>query len=455
MGNRKWVLAVLTIALALGVCAVALGESNRAGDAESAIRFGDETIAGVSTLLDELGETAEDPWEKAIYDADADGVSQSGETVTFALRSFDPKLKSLPDYSENKQAWREGFIENIQSYDLEVALTLVDGEPDSASVKSLKSAVTKAAKSSQSTFDQKSVRIALADLLLPTPVSDDASATGRGEMYPEYQELVSTNAAFAGRDSVQLTPLFYAQSKQTMNVKGGPHALVLNCVGANPPALIEDARKSLMDQLSRVYKANEMDESEIEEKFAEALAEKAATVRKKGGEAYSLVLDIDAMIGGDFGADYGAYMQSYDPEPVLAELIGEVKALPDAPAQDFPKSGRISGGKSGTKVIVKAPKDDVGRYVQMRDFGTDEMLADMFIRSGGSATVYVPKGMYYLLIASGETWYGVEGLFGDKGTYSQTGETEILSKQYYHTLTLSAGEGDIYVYGSNPSAFQR
>lgn len=408
----------------------------------------------VSVLLDELCEAASDPWEKAIYGAGANWVTRDGETVTFALRSFDPNLKSLPGYSGNKQAWLDGFFENVQAYDLEITLILKDDGPDPDSLRLLKSTVTKAARASMAGFDDKSVRIALVELMLPTPVYDDASASGWGEIYHDYHELVSTNAAFDGLDSVALTPLFYAQSKQVLSVKDGPHALVLNCTGADPVSLIEDAYKSVVARLSKVYKGNDMSEYEIEEAFAEALGEKAASIRKTGGEVHAFELDIDAVIDGDFGADYTAYMQSFDPDSVLWQLVYDVWTMPDAPAQDFPKNGRISGSQSGTKVIVKAPDDGFGRYVQMRNAYTDAMTVDMFIRSGSSVTVYVPRGMYYLLIASGEIWYGMEGLFGDGGSYSETDETEILSSEYYHTLTLSAGDGDIDVYGSSPSAFQ-
>lgn len=408
----------------------------------------------IAALLGELREAASDPWEQAIYGAGADTISQNDESITFALRSYDPKLKSLPKYEDDQQLWLDSLFENVRTHDLELTLALANGEADSASLKSLKSKVAAAAKEAKAGFDQKSVRVALAELLLPTPVHDDAAASGWGEIDAVYHELVSSNPAFEGLDSVQFTPLFYAQTKQTLNVKDGPHALTLNCTGANPEELIEDARKSLLDRLSKVYKSNEMGEYEIEEAFADTLAEKAAAIRKKGSYAYALTLDIDAVMEGDFGADYAAYMQSFDPEPALISLISDVQALPDAPAQPFPKSGRISGSKSGTKVIIKAPKDDMGRYVQMRNSDSDEMTVDLFITSGGSATVYVPQGMYYLLIASGETWYGVEGLFGDNGSYSETAETEILSKKYYHTLTLNAGEGDISMYGSSPSAFR-
>ena len=168
------------------------------------------------------------------------------------------------------------------------------------------------------------------------------------------------------------------------------------------------------------------------------------------------MLDIDRVAGAT-GDEYVQYMQAFQVDGVLDALYYDVHDLPDAPAQDFPKSGRLSGSKSGTKVIVKAPKDDeLGRYLQMCNAETDEVAVEFFIRPKGSATVYVPKGHYYFLIAAGETWYGVEGLFGENARYSSTADTEILSKKYYHTIELNpTAEGNIPFYGASMSDFKK
>jgi len=411
--------------------------------------------APVAAILAELGNGAKDSWEKAIYGAGAAMISQDGDTYICSLRSFNPRLKSLPNYSHHKQAWLEAFFANVQAFDLEVSLELNNGAPVPASLKALKTAVTKAAKAAKDAFGQKSVREAIVDLLLPKPVDSDAEANGYGELRGEYHALVSSNPAFTGMDSVQLTPLFYAQRKQSLDVKEGPHALRLNCTGADPAALLEGGRKALMDRFSKVYKANEMERYEIREAFADELAKQAAAIRKKGGQAHAFALNIDELSQGDFGAEYGAYMQSFDPEPVLDRLVDDIQQLPDAPAQPFPKNGRISGSKSGTKVILKTPSDGLARYVQVRGASDDKMAVDMFIRPGGSATVNVPQGKYYLLIASGETWHGMEGLFGSAGNYSESEEVGVPSRNYYLTLTLGVSNGDTGLYRSDPGAFQR
>lgn len=416
----------------------------------------------VDALLEELSEASKEPWEKAIYDEGARQVGQSGDEVTFLLRSFDPKIKSLPEYGEDKAGWLDGFFENVQQYDIEASLTLKDGEPDPASMKALKSQVSKAAAAAKSAFDQKITRVALSELLLPAPVEGEVK--GLADMEPlsgSYLDLIHGNDTFDGLDAQRMAPLFLAQASQVLNVKEGPHSLVLSCKGAAPEQLVEDTRRGVMSKLSKIYQANQMSDNEIEEEFNAQMIDNALAARKSAGgkkaEANQFVLDIDRVAGGDYGDEYVQYMQAFQVDGVLDALYYDVHDLPDAPAQDFPKSGRLSGSKSGTKVIVKAPKDDeLGRYLQMCNAETDEVAVEFFIRPKGSATVYVPKGHYYFLIAAGETWYGVEGLFGENARYSSTADTEILSKKYYHTIELNpTAEGNIPIYGASMSDFKK
>ena len=408
-------------------------------------------------LLSVLADDAKDPWEEAIYRKGAEEVSREGDTVTFSLRSFDPKLKSLPNYNKDREGWLEGFFENASAYNLVVTLKLKDGEPDSASLKALKAAVTKAANDSMNAFDQVLVREAIVNLLLPTPVNSEEILCNRGLMNGDYCDFIEENAEPYWPTPVQFAPLFYAQSKQSLNVKEGPYSLKLNLTGANPGVLLEDARKATMDVLSKAYKSNAMTEEEIEKAFANELGKKAAALRKKGGEARVYTLDIDKLAQGDLGSgDHYDYMEEYDYSSVFERLVDDVRSLPDAPAQPLPKSGRISGSKSGTSVTINMMEGDTSNYyVQMRSADSDEMIVDMFIRARDSATVKVPKGMYYLLIASGDIWYGIDALFGDLGYYSSTANTEILSSDYLHTLTIGVNNGNVSMYRSDPDAFRK
>ena len=91
----------------------------------------------------------------------------------------------------------------------------------------------------------------------------------------------------------------------------------------------------------------------------------------------------------------------------------------------------------------------------MRSVENDVATVSLFIQSGKTVAVRVPKGQYSILIAMGDLWYGTEHLFGDLGFYLRTEQLEILGSNYYHTITLGgAKEGNMSAYDSSPSDFQ-
>ncbi len=194
----------------------------------------------------------------------------------------------------------------------------------------------------------------------------------------------------------------------------------------------------------------------IREALLGALAERALELRRAPDESFDLTLDVDGLAAGDFGGDYAGYLARYAFQETLDRLAEQVYALPDLPTKDFPKSGRLGGSTKGTKVIVKAPDDGVGRYIQFRSNASDEMAVSGFIRPGGSCTVRVPKGNYYMLIASGTVWYGDDGLFAGDGAYSRTEEFEVKGSNYYHTITLGGvDDGNMSSYDADPDAFRQ
>jgi hypothetical protein len=411
----------------------------------------------LDAYLTDLAEKTKDPWQKAIYADGARDAEEENGKLTFCLRSFNPQLKTLPVYSKDPDAWREAFLENISAFTLQVTVTVdADGRPDAAGLKKLKAAVTKAASDAKTAFGGKAVLTGIADMLLPKSASKDADASGLGELHPDYRDVIDRYAAFSDLDAVQFAPLFYTLTRQSLAVKDGPHALELRYKGADPAGLIQAARQSAYSRLGAVYLANAMSSDEIERVFAEELGKQAAQIKKKGPPARHVILDVDQLADGDFGESYQAYIDAYNYHEALDELVWDVWDLPDAPPQPMPKTGRMTGSTSGTKVIINVPDDGFARYLQFRNASTDKKVIEVFIRSGGKATVYVPKGFYYLLIASGSSWYGTDGLFGDEGVYSVTDREEILSKSYYHTYTLErVRDGNLSIYGADPDRFRK
>ncbi|MDR0929993.1 MAG: hypothetical protein LBM74_09845 [Oscillospiraceae bacterium] len=412
----------------------------------------------VNTLLADLAEAEENPWQKAIYAAGAQNFAQDGGAVSFFLRTFNPRLGELGTYNANDKAWTEGFVKNIQAYDLAVTLHFsADGSPSTASLAALKARVMVAANETKTAFASEAVQNAIADAMLPSPVQ--TLGTDTTPALTEAYSARMTSLGYSGADALAGVPLFYGRSVQNLSIEYGPHTLTLICQCINPGALLAATSRLALEALSERPLANAMEKEEIEAFVQKILYEQTEVVRETGVKRhYYFTFDIDGFVNGAYGKTYDEYLTTYfeDYASMLASIIQQVANMPDAPALPFPETGRISGSTSGTQAIIKAPAGDEAYYVQFRSVATDATVVDLFIRPGESATVYMPKGLYYLQIASGETWYGLESkqLFGEDGSTSRTENTEIMSSEYYHTFTLEhTTDGNISEYGADPADF--
>ncbi len=412
---------------------------------------GEDTL--ISTLLEACVVGAEKkPWESAIYAAGAEDAAYNEETVTFKLRSFNPQIKSVED---DEDAFIH-MLENTQAYDLEVTLTLNeagDGFTDK-SVKAMKTAVTKAATASEAAYDNKRFLSGLTSYLFPAPLKTVTKA----------EEVLKDNGTFhrwLGIDSQPMegdysdwAPFFYGITTTTLSTKAGPNNLTVKCTGINPETLLKTASKNTLAYYSAIAFANATDSDEISEKLLEELADTAITMRKKGTEKLAIPVTIDGLFKGQVGSEYYDYITLYDYSSVLWDLEDVIRDLPDYPAIAFPKTGRLSGSTSGTKVIIKAPKGDDAYYIQLRKYSNDAFAVSAFIAAGKSCNIRVPQGDYYFLIASGTSWYGETAMFGNYGSYSRTELFEVYSSKYYHTITLRVSEGgNMSQWNSDPSDF--
>jgi len=389
-------------------------------------------------LLSDQAQQASDPWVKAVLEAGAQSVLLEDGALKFSLRSFNPGLKSITEPDPGDAA--RHLCRNASAYDLECSLAVTDEGGFAASekdVKALIKAVQKAAGQSKKAFNDKKARVVLAGYLLSEGALED----------------------LGGWAWAEIAPLWAAQSKQALNVEGGPHALKLTTTGANGEELLQKGCDASLQRLAKQEGANALGEEEIARAFQEGLTAQAAALKKKGAEKAEFEVDIDQLFGetpsaGEaFDAFLSDYADAYD--SMLSDLGYDVSSLPDYPALDFPKSGRVGGSTRGTKVVFKIPKDGAARFVQMRKTGTDELAVSGFIRPGQSISLRVPKGEYYVLVASGTVWYGPEYLFGDSGDYSSTEDIQIKGSNYYHILTLGGvTDGNMSSYGADPSQFQ-
>lgn len=389
----------------------------------------------VNRLLFAAEASVSDPWVIAILDSGAQEVQKGEGVLTFLLRSFNPNLKQLdtttPDFLER-------LYQNLSTHDLACTLKVNDAggnlSASDADVKMLLKNITKVAVASKKAFGNKALSTALMSAL----ADDRLTMASEGEY----------------------SPLLATQNKVKLILTDGPHALQLSASFANMDTLLQQGYDAALLSLAKQGGASMLSEEEIGQVLIEELTAQAKISQKKASEKHVFVVDIDQLIASDSpsgGEAYQAFLGQYSEVYYnrYAMLVDIAAAMPDYPALDMPVSGRLSGSKSGTRVIFKTPDDGVARFVQMRGVENEEAVVSLFIKSGKSVTVHVPKGQYYILVAGGTLWYGEQHLFGDEGQYEHTEDLEIMGGNYYHTITLgSAIDGNMSSYGSDPSEFQ-
>ena len=134
----------------------------------------------------------------------------------------------------------------------------------------------------------------------------------------------------------------------------------------------------------------------------------------------------------------------------LATLVAEVRTQAEqnasaavnakwrVPPSEIPDNGSVLEGKSTGNQIVFKTGTSLGKYFYVRFYAiTGEDTSEegtlqlgVFIVGGKSARVELPKGYYRVSCVSGESWYGLENLFGsDMKTYS--GGNAIQSRSGY------------------------
>lgn len=95
---------------------------------------------------------------------------------------------------------------------------------------------------------------------------------------------------------------------------------------------------------------------------------------------------------------------------------------PTLPVVPFPENGATSDYAHRENVApfeVSASGKSANFVVRLRDAATNALVIDVYVRTGRSAEIRVPLGRYRLLIASGDKWYGLEHLFGNRGAYGE------------------------------------
>lgn len=479
MGRRlKWIAWMLTILLLCTAGAAAAGGADtgqtnpaipESFDEESLLDLarkfssafgahaetGEEASEPVQTLenaLAVLAEKSTDPWQKAILLSGPETVSEDEEGLTFFLSPYDPGLAEIRDLSEDPAAFLQAVSGNAMTHSLEIRAVL---EGDSFTAKSGKAILTttkKAAAAAKKAFSDKAVLNAVISVYFPRPEESVRTA----EDLAEATITPPANGVLDGFDERSLAILFYGSVKFTLDTSKGPDQLVLNVTGAAPEKILEGAGDAVVARYAKISYSNRTPREEILEEYLIELAGRCLKLRKNGKEKTGIPLRADDLAGSGFGDEYFGYLSRFEFLEGLDAVAEEVGRLPDLAALDLPANGILTGGRSGTKVIVKAPADGKARYVQIRRSWDDRIAATLFIRSGKSVSFKAPQGEHYLLIASGFTWYGEDALFGVDTSLSRTNDFDIPSAKYKVTIPLiPVANGNLGLRGADPSMFHK
>lgn len=408
----------------------------------------------VNAMLLQQTDKLNDAWQKAIYESGAKNIEIDGNTLTFALRSYDAKQMELGKYSaaEDKDKWLLAMLKNASAYDLEISVELENGNIPQKSVNKIKTAVQQAAPKARQFFSGQDFLAALKDYLFP--VMERAKSA---------EDLMNPSESFAQFYSglgnlLDYAPVsvgaavFQLQKNLALNVKDGPHAMELNCSSISLAELLSSSARAVLDTQAYLP-AEERGTGDVAGLVAEEFAAEAYKQIQKSGSKNGIVLDVDGLIVDGRPRGYEEYFEGFRWGDTIESLENTLDKLPDIAALPLPKAGLMRGNNRGTTVNFKLSKDSSPTYIIMRD-DYDQIVMACFALAGKTTTVHVQQGRYRIAWCSGPYWYGEEILFGELGAYSKSETVDIKGTNYSHTFTLeSSADGDVNIYGATPADF--
>jgi hypothetical protein len=126
----------------------------------------------------------------------------------------------------------------------------------------------------------------------------------------------------------------------------------------------------------------------------------------------------------------------------------QVPPLPATGNVTLYQLGQSAPAVASFKVTAKPSQAGVSHLVKLVDVASGQPVLSVFVRSGESAELKVPLGIYKINIATGEKWYGETKLFGKKMTVKQGNTPMVFYAEQNsitgHTLTLDDVIGGNY-----------
>ena len=406
----------------------------------------------VNAMLLQQTDKLNDAWQKAIYESGAKNIEIDGNTLTFALRSYDAKQKELGKYSaaEDKDKWLLAMLKNASAYDLEISVELENGNIPQKSVNKIKTAVQQAAPKARQFFSGQDFLAALKDYLFPVMERAKSAedlmnpAESFAQFYSGLGNLLDYAPVSVG------AAVFQLQKNLALNVKDGPHAMELSCSSISLAELLSSSARAVLDTQAYLP-AEERGTGDVAGLVAEEFAAEAYKQIQKSGSKNGIVLDVDGLIVDGRPRGYEEYFESFRWGDTIESLENTLDKLPDIAALPLPKAGLMRGNNRGTTVNFKLSKDSSPTYIIMRD-DYDQIVMACFALAGKTTTVHVQQGRYRIAWCSGPYWYGEEILFGELGAYSKSETVDIKGTNYSHTFTLvSSADGDVNIYGATPA----
>jgi hypothetical protein len=152
---------------------------------------------------------------------------------------------------------------------------------------------------------------------------------------------------------------------------------------------------------------------------------KAFKVQFAGAAVFTILIAAAALLA--YTADSAAPKVAYRHVPPTEEAAPVVPPVPtfNEALVPPPATGKIRAlWKTGSRTVlaplkvVTAPNSP-NYYVKVVNWETHAPKLVFFVRSGETASVRVPVGVYEVRFAAGEKWYGEEYLFGPATAYSK------------------------------------
>ena len=413
----------------------------------------------INDLLMEQTANNKDNWQIAICESGAMDVSVGENSITFTLRSYNPKAKDLGAYAkaEDKAAWLQTALKNASAYDLTLTLPMEGGKLTTKGMTTLKNEIKKAANTAKTGFATANMTSALKDWLFPVPVDvkavkDPAVLLEPTEAFTKFSTILDPESE-TGNARTQKAILCWSVKTFKPVFTGGPHAVTISLVGGDPAKMLSESSKALLDEMA--YQPADMRAEVSEQALIGKLAQSAVTVHTKGTAKKEFTIDLDDLAAGRMPGEYQKFLESFNMEETLDDLEDSAEKLLDIAAIDFPKSGLLSGGKSGTQVYFKVGADSNPTYIQMQEENSGKVAGSVFVMPGKKSLMRVPSGMYSVVYCSGPYWYGEEKLFGNLGVYQKSEDPmEVKGSKYFHTITLEKTEdGNMPFENGSPDDF--